>query len=406
MADTRPNHFTSIPRSVGSLKLYLDVHDQPLTRSLLYLALIAAIVAAVSTAVMVVQSQNAHEPLAAELTQALASVQFKDGKAVIAGDMPRVFWTKTEDVATPPLEDGGEPGTASVRQFIIVADTTGAVDSLDKAEELAGCVMPKSLLFFGTEKIYYHTADDRNERPKTQEFDYSDAKKIDEMRKLAGEDMPEVTVKDGRASFAGEAKGLRVVRHTGDIIVLVDTTGRSRGLKDIAREPVIFERLSRPQFLVLLTQDAMQVRYAGSVMPSTCTFADAPPADGAALAGRLASMVTQARTGAALRGYVSQFLNLAVLGFVIALLAAVVGLLASSMARVGLTYSECLSMSLYAVTPATVGAFLIGLIPIYAHPAVLLLGYVVAAVCIAACYTVLGVRRVGLSRRMDEAPTI
>jgi len=402
MADTRPNHFISIPRSVLSLKHYFDVHDQPLSRSLLYLALIGAIVTVLTTAVAYVHRQSLHEPMLADLTENVSSVRFQDGKAVVEGDTPRVLWAKTLDVPTPPIEEGGEPGTATIRTFIIVADMTGTLDTLGKAEEFARCVVPKAFLYFGADKIE-HFAEDENQQGKLEQYEYLDDEKLKELTELAGEGMPEVTVEDGKATFALEPGKLHVVVHRADLMVFVDTTGISRGLKEAGRDPLIRELLDRPEFFVLLKPTELLVRSAHSAAPSGLVFKDAPPADGAALAEQLASLVTRSRTSTALRDFVPQFLDATLVLFVIALVAAVVGVLASGIVRAGITYTEALNMALYAITPATVGVLLIALVPNQANALILRL---VAAVGIAAAYTVLGVRRVALGLQPDDAPTI
>jgi hypothetical protein len=234
MADSYPNHFLSIPRSVGSLKHYFSIHDQPLTRSLIYLVLLALLIALLSLAVSLVGYLRDARSMAEELEPELGAVAFADGAASAEGDQPRILWEKTKTLPSAEPGPGGaaESKERTVRLFLLVLDTEGTLETVEQAAEFAGCPQSKRLLFFGTERI---ESIERGTGPRggdaQETYEYSDVEKLGELRKLieaSGGSMPRVALEGDVATFAFPA--LRALLHTDELLVLVDTGEEQRSL--------------------------------------------------------------------------------------------------------------------------------------------------------------------------------
>lgn len=414
MTEGYPNHLKSIPRSVGSLKHYFDVHDQPFSRSIIYLVILALLVTVVGMAVGIVGFVREAGKQAKALEAELAGMRFEGGKlAADAAEQPCVLW---EDVRTVTIPTKGKDGKTRqeerrIKRMIVVLDTTGGLDSLEKATELAGCAEPARYVFFGAEEVEsIELPKSRAEQPKTESIAYSDEKKLAELRQLVeanGGTMPALTVKDDVATFDLPPDKVHMLVRTPAVMVLVDTSGKKRSMNAAVgdafnSDPDFRAKVERPEFLLFLSATAATLKPAFVREATTWTFAEGDEVSPRSLAAWAAGAARGARVKATLRQALPWFLYGLVILFVGALICSVPGLIVSGSMRAGLAYGELLTVAIYAITPA-LAVFLLAIVVLQGQGSPWILGL---ALIIGMVYAALGTHRTAQGIAEEGSPTI
>ncbi|MFP4058734.1 MAG: DUF1189 family protein [Candidatus Brocadiia bacterium] len=362
MADGYPNYLISIPRSIISLKHYSQVHDQPLTRTVVYVLILGLAITALGVAIGLVgyarEAPHREAERAEELAQALAEVSFQDGRATATGEQPRVAW---EDLAEPP-PGSEEDQRPPLRRMVLVLDTTGDTTTIEGAAELAGCAEPRRILVFGPKGVASLTrpAEDDGEEERTS-WDYSEEEKTAEAVELVeahGGTVPDYSVdEEGTAHFEVEEARVHVLCHDGELMALANATEREMGPEQ-ARYVVLRRETRRqpPEFLVLLTAERVLLKPIYEDEPRSWEFADSGEASAEAVARWVAATARRAQAASLRQGLLpnvmKMFLGVCMELFFLALVASLVGLIVNGVLRGGLAYAELLTLALYATTPA------------------------------------------------------
>lgn len=367
MPEPFPNHAISIPNSVVSFKHYFLIHDQRFGRTAIYLAILAVLITAVSMGLGLLgyarEAPKIEARQARELTEKLASLSFKDGKAASQAPQPAVVY---EDFDTFGREEGsaeaeGKPKPRKLRTLVAVLDTTGKATTWEKAAEFAGCAEPQRVLLFGQRGVTsldLATAQPEPKEPKPEPYT---KEKLEELRKLIeekGGKLPELTLDEtGAAKFTLEAGKVHLALHTPELMVLVDATGKGLGLNQ-ARWVLAQERpeIQMPEFLVLISAAEVILKAAYEKAPRTLDVAALSAPDAATLARWAAATARLARHDIIAKGLLPNVVKmLFYLGFellIISLICSVAGLIVNGMLRAGIPYSQILTMAVYAMTPA------------------------------------------------------
>ncbi|MFW6108707.1 MAG: DUF1189 family protein [bacterium] len=413
MAPSYPNHLKSIPRSIGSLKHYFDVHDQPFARSALYVVILALLITVVGLLVSFVGIVREAGRWAEDLEAELAGVSLEDGQLTAEGEQPRILWEDIRTVSVPTKAEDGTPvqEERTVRQMVVVLDTTGQLETLEQAADFAGCAEPARYVFFGTEQIEtVRPPQSRGEQPEEKTIPYSDAEKVNELKILVEENgaaMPAITVEDGTASFDLPPDQVHVLVRNAELMALVDTSGEKRSMSEAVgtafnEDPSFRAKVERPEFLVFLGAEQAAVKPVFARETTTWTFAEGEDVTAASLADWVAAKARGARVKALLQQIFPWFLYGLIFLFIGSLICSVAGLIVNGMLRAGLAYGEVLTIAAYAITPG-LAAFLLAVIALQGRgsPWVLAL-----AVIIGMIYTALGTHRT--ARLLDEetAPSV
>lgn len=367
MAESYPNHLISIPRSIVSLKHYFQVHDQPFTRSVIYLIILAVAVTALGVGVGLIgyfrQAPKEEAERVKALTEKLSVVQFKDGKAHAEGKHPRVLWEQFQAAAEPAAgKEGGTQERRRTKTLLVVLDTTGKTDTVEKAAEFAGCAVPARMVVFGPKAVHSVTYPTKQgERPTQEAFPYTDEAKLAESRKLIegnGGTMPEIKIENDVARFGLEDGKVHVLAHNAALMVLVNATGKQMQRPDQARWVAERENpaMRPPEFLVAISDTAVHLEAIYEKKPLTWPFAEQGELSAAACARWIASTARQMQVANLKTGMlptvVQMLLVLCIELFFLALVSSVAGLIVSGVMRAGLAYGEVLTIAVYAVTPA------------------------------------------------------
>ena len=413
MTQSYPNHLKSIPRSIVSLKQYFEVHDQPFARSAIYLVILALLVTVIGMAVGVVGFVREAGEQAEALEGKLAGLRLEGAKLAADAAQPCILW---EDARTAPFPVQGKDGKAGqeerrVKRMIVVLDTTGALGSLERAAEFAGCAEPARYLFFGTEKVESVVLPEgRNERPETVEIPYWDGETLSELGQLIEENggaMPGFTVAEGVATFDLPPGRVHVLVRTTAVMVLADTSGEKRGMQKAVeaafRDDADFrEQVERPEFLLFLSAEAARLKPAFTRDTATWTFAEGDEVSPASLARWAADAARRARVKATLQQALPSFLYGLVILFVAALACSVPGLVINGVARAGHAYGELLTNANYANTPA-LAAFLVAVVALQGRGGPWVLG---VALIIGMAYAALGTHRTTRGLAQEVAPSL
>jgi len=370
MEGSYPNHLISIPRSVVSLKHYFQVHDQPFTRSAIYLVLLALLVTVVGVVVGLASyfrdAPRKAEARAKTLAKKLAAVTFEDGKAKAEGEQPRVLWEELQpDARAPQAQHAGdaeaEPKRRAPRSLVLAVDTTGEGASLEKAAESAGCVLSQRIIVFGPSAVRsFARAAKPGEKDTEEAIPYAEADKLAKLRPLVeagGGEMPEPKVENGVAKFDLEDRKIHVLVHSAELMLLVNTTAKDLGAEQAQWAAMRDDpAMGPPEFLVLVTDSGVLLKAFYEKAPRAWKFADHPDADAAAVAEWVASTARQVQAENLKRGLlptvVQMMLFLCVELFFVALVSSIAGLIVNGATHAGLAYGELLTIAIYAVTPA------------------------------------------------------
>jgi len=373
MAERYPNHLISIPRSIVSLKHYFQVHDQPFTRSVIYLIILAVAVTALGVAVGLIgyfrQAPKDEAERAKLLTEKLSAVHFQEGKAKVDGKQPRILWeqfqsgpepTKAPD-KSPSTKDSASPKAIKTRTLLVVVDTTGKTDTVEKAAEAAGCAVSDRMVLFGPKAITtVNYKPEKSTRPEQGSVPYGDEAKLAELRKTveaAGAKMPEVKIENDVATFGLEEGKVHVLSHTAAMMVLVNTTDkpmRAEQARWVAERE--HPAMRPPEFLALITDTGVQLKAVYEKTARTWVFADQRDLSAATCAQWIASTAREVQMANIKTGMlptiVQMLLFLCVELFFVALASSVAGLIVGGVMHAGLAYGEVLTIAIYAVTPA------------------------------------------------------
>ena len=411
--ESYPNHLKSIPRSIGRLKHYFDVHDQPFVRSVIYLVILSVLVTVVGMAVGYVGFVREAGRQGKDLTGKLVGVLFEGGTLTASGEQPRVVWRDVRTVSFPTRGKDGETieEKRQVTQMVAVLDTTGKLETPEQAAEFAGCPEPARYVFFGAEQIEsFEVAQSRAEQPKPETIAYDDTEKLDALRKLVEENggtVPAIEIQDGVASFDLPPDKVHVLVRTSKLMALVDTSGEKRSMSKAVgaafNEDAEFRaKVERPEFVLFVGAEQAVLKPVFSRRATTWAFADGEAVTPATLAEWAAGAVRNARMKATLQQALPWFLYGLVFLFIGALLCSVAGLIVNGSMRAGLAYGEVLTIAIYAITPA-LAAFMVAVLALRGQgsPWVLAVALVVGMV-----YTALGTRRTAVGLTEESSPTI
>lgn len=355
MSQQYPNPFVSIPRSFVSLKLYYEVHDQPVTRTLLFLVISAVGLAVMVLGIDVVGRYRDAGAYVATLRGRLDTVTFRDGKAQAGGEQPRVLWE---------YRAGGEEDS---RIALLVLDTTGQLSSIDEAAEFVGHPRSKRILFFSRETIEsYERNPERGSKEKPPTYSYDDAEGLAELRKLIEENggtLPELKVVDGAAKFDLPEGKVHILCQTSALTALVNATGKAGPLRDVLpaameEDKELRERLVPPQFLALLSATTLVLKVTNTTQEAELAFEDQGELSAEAVAQWVASTMRQMRVSALTRFFLPLVLMYGLQMVIVGLMCSVAGLVANRVLRGGLAYGELLTMAMHATVPAMVIALL------------------------------------------------
>jgi len=398
MPEPYPNQFLSIPQSIGSLKHYFRVHDQPFSRSLIYLGVVGLAIAVFGAATDYFRCHRTAAAEAKALAEKLAVMHLADGQARIDPKelpQPATLWKGSS--------------------IVVVVDTTGQVDSTDKAMEHLGCPNSARFLFFGPESILRvevpkteKETKAEKEKAKDEEIPYTEAAKLAEVRKLLetnGAKMPDIKLVDGKAQFDLGPKKLYILVQTPALLALVDASGKKRSPRDavaeaIQAEPELRDRFIPPEFLVVLTAKGVQVSQLGQKEVAAWDFSG--ESSSASLAEHIAAAVQKVRTQSVFPTAVAAFVMGSLILFVFSLMLSVAGMLANGLLRANLAYTELLTMAVYAATPATV-AFLIVAFILQGRGGQWAL---VVPFAVGMAYTAMGVHRTARELALSGAPQL
>ena len=411
--ESYPNHLKSIPRSIGRLKHYFDVHDQPFVRSVIYLVILSVLVTVVGMVVGYVGFVREAGRQGRELTGKLVGVLFEGGRLTASGEQPRVPWRDVRTVSFPKRGKDGETieEKRQVTQMVAVLDTTGKLETLEQAAEFAGCPEPARYVFFGAEQIEsFEVAESRARQSKPETIAYDDTEKLAELRKLVEENggtVPAIEIKDGVASFDLPPDKVHVLVRTSKLMALVDTSGEKRSMGKAVgaafNEDAEFRaRVERPEFVLFVGAEQAVLKPVFSRRATTWAFADGEAVTPATLGEWAAGEVRNARMKATLQQALPWFLYGLVFLFIGARICSVAGLIVNGSMRAGLAYGEVLTIAIYAITPA-LAAFMVAVLALQGQgsPWVLAVALVVGMV-----YTALGTRRTAVGLTEESPPTI
>jgi len=364
MPSPYPNHLVSVPNSVVSLKHYFLVHDQRFARTLVYLLILGVLITAVFLGIGLYEySRFAPKEQARqskELAARLADVSFEGGRASSKLQQPCLLWQdfveRTEEGKAAEKDDAKKP-----RQLIVVLDTTGKLQTCEDAADFAGCGdHSRVILFQRTGIVSYERPAQRGGKPTQVTYPYSDAAKLEEIRKLVeekGGKLP-VEVKDGKPKFKLEPGKVHVVSGSGGLLVLCDTTEKSLSVEQATSKAYKENpQMLPPEGLALVgaTDTALKYRYEAGTR--TLTYKSIAKADAAAVAAWIPATLAKARWEGLKASLLPNSLKMLFMVcfqlLLYALICSVAGLVANMALRGGLTYTSILTMAVYALTPAS-----------------------------------------------------
>jgi len=365
MPSPYPNHLISIPHSVVSLKHYFRVHDQGFARTAIYLLILGVVLTALflglGLAQYAVEAPKLEAKQAAGLEDKLAAVTFQGSKAQADGEQPRILWEDREATDPAAPEPGPEAAPPPPPRMIVVLDTTGKLDSWQKAADFVGCSEPQRLLLFGAQGIVSYTVpDEKSPRGTHEKHAYTDEAKLAELKTLIeehGAKLPELKLEKGKAVFSLEGKKVHVLVHAPDLMVLVDTTGTGMDLKG-ATDAVARDHPEKrpPESLVLLTASSVVLKYRYEKEVRALAFEGQAELSPASVARWTAAAARQARKDTVMEGMGPNLLKMVFFVcfqlFFYALICSVAGLIVSGVLRAGIAYGRLLTMAVYAMTPA------------------------------------------------------
>lgn len=360
-----PNHLISIPQSIVSFKLYFRVHDQPIGRTALYGIILALTLTVVSIgfglAGFLRDAPRLEARQAGELEAALAGLSFKEGRAASDAQQPAIV---LEHYDEPPE---GEPAAGSekrprFRTLLAILDTTGALDTWEKAAEFAGCAEPRRILVLGQRAIA-SAEPAKGQEPKgggQETYGWTDATRVAEVRKLVedkGGKLPELEIENGEARFKLAPDTVHVVLRGSELLVLADTTGRNLSAQQ-AWQVALREHpeMHPPEFLALVTATGVALKAIYEKVPRTLDFEGRGDLTPASLSAWLARTARQTRHEVVMNGLLPNSFKMAMYAcfelLVLALICSVAGLIASAALRAGLPYAQLFTIAIYAMTPA------------------------------------------------------
>ncbi len=357
MAESYPNHLISIPRSLVSLKHYSQVHDQPFTRTLLFLVIVALVLTVLGLGVDVVSHFRAAERHQELLAEKLQVVSFQDGQASVDGEVPRVLWEYT----------GGADSRR--RMLIVVLDTEAELETMADAAEAAGCPQSDRILFFGREEVRIFNREKKKEKddePPT--YDYTNEEHLSTLRTLLEENgaaLPEFKLVDGNARFPKLAEGkVHVLCQTRELTALVDATGGNGSMaqelqKAVEEDPELRERLIPPQFLLVVGKEGLRLKSLDNDTLEQIRYPELAEASREAVARWAAASIRHMRLSAALRFFLPYTLMNGLQLFILALICSVGGLVVNAVLKGDLIYGELLTMAVYATLPASVVSLIV-----------------------------------------------
>ncbi|MBL7223698.1 MAG: DUF1189 family protein, partial [Candidatus Brocadiae bacterium] len=381
MSQPYPNHFLSILRCVFSLKHYSDVHDQPFTRSLLFVVIVALVLTAVGLGVDAVGHFKQAAEHASELGVKLGEVAFADGKASAGGDLPRTVWA---------YRTGGKEGHRSI---VAVLDTGDTLDTTEKTTELVGCPQSSTIVVLGRDKIEVFDRDPEKDdaegesegkaegkaegksegkaeskakgkekgQDKPPVYGYDNAEKVAEMKKRVednGGQFPAFKIVNGKAQFELEKGKVHILCQTTALTALADATGREGTTPQILQAEVkedqaLRDRLIPPDFIIVLSSSEVTVAGLRSQQTVKSELAALSTLDAAAVGTWAAGAVRQMQTATSLRSVLPFALMNGFQLFILALLCSVAGVAVNAVLRGSLVYAESLTMAVYATVPAS-----------------------------------------------------
>ena len=362
MPSPYPNHLVSIPNSIVSLKHYFRVHDQAFGRTLVYLLILGVLITGVFLAIGLIEySRYAPKEQArqsAEIAKRLADVAFANGRATSKLKQPCLLW---QDFVEPPEGEKTDEKKERPRQLIVVLDTTGKLKTWQQAADFAGCGEHSRIIVFRKDAILFHERPAaRGEKAVQETYPYTDAAKLEEIRKLLeekGATMP-VEVKDGKPTFDLEDGKVHVVASSGGLLVLCDTTEKGLSVEQATNTAYRENpKMIPPEGLALVGATDAILKYRYEPGTRTLAYKSLPKLDAAAVADWIPAAFAEARWQSLMGGLMPNSLKMLFMVcfqlLLYALICSVAGLVANVALRAGLSYTSILTMAVYALTPAS-----------------------------------------------------
>jgi len=359
-----PNHLVSIANSIVSLKHYFLVHDQRFARTLVYLLILGVLITAVFLGIGLYEySRFAPKEQARqreELAARLADLSFEGGRASSKLQQPCLLW---QDFVTHMEERPGaeKDKKEKARQLVVVLDTTGKLKTWQEAADFAGCGERSRVILFRKDAILsYERAAARGREAVQETYPYTDAAKLEEIRKLIeekGATMP-VEVKDGKPTFKLEAGKVHVVCSSGGLLVLCDTTEKGLSVQQATNKAYSENpQMLPPEGLALVGSSDTVLKYRYEPGTRTLTYSSLPKPEAEAIADWIPATLAQARwqslKGSLLPNSLKMLFMVCFQLLLYALICSVAGLVANVALRASLPYTSILTMAVYALTPAS-----------------------------------------------------
>jgi hypothetical protein len=218
--------------------------------------------------------------------------------------------------------------------------------------------------------------------------------------------VPDIKIENDEAKFGLPESKIHVLVHNAALMALVNTTGKKLDAYQ-ARHVAERENPARrmPEFLAFISDQAATLKAVYEKEPRVLPFADQAEVSAASVAAWIASAARRVQMAQVKTGLASGILQMLVFKCVellfVALVAALAGLIASTVLRAGLAFGEALTIGVYAATPGWL------VLPVLVLAVGLGTDWLsIACFAVQMVYTVLAVHYTAREQRAEAAPAL
>ena len=294
-------------------------------------------------------------------------------------------------------------------KLLVLVDTTPKGTTLERAVQTAGPPKAERVLLFGSKQI------ESVQGQSKAVCQYSDAAKLAELRELVkanGGEVPAFKSVPTKVKLTLPEGKVHLLCHTSALIAMANTTAETGPMHKALEAAVrtdheLAERLRPPPLFLFVSASGVSARFQtqqGDREVSALEFATLPSPTAQSVAGRAVAALRNMQVDAALRRAPFFLVVVGLELFVLALLSAVAGLVASMVAQGGLIYGELLNMAIYAGVPLVATLLVIQLaVRLSVTVANPLLWYYGVPLAVSIVYVVLGTLHTVRERGAEQA---